>query len=71
MVRRDYNNNGFIQVSVSAVLVKKSDQLYKKLGFHTRSGYIQDRLRRAIEIDEKNVGGRDADKKMDTTQSRV
>ena len=67
MVRRDYDNNGFIQVSVSAILVKKADKLFKKQGFHTRSGYIQDRLRRSIEKDEKNIGGRDADKKMETT----
>lgn len=46
--------NGFISVSISANIINRAECLFKKAGFNTRSGYLQDRLRRAIEQDEKN-----------------
>lgn len=48
--------NGFISLSILENLSDRADKLYKKFGFGTKSGYIQDRLRRAIEADEEKDG---------------
>lgn len=52
--------NGFVTVSISSMLNNRAESLYKRAGFNTKSGYIQDRLRRAIEKDEKNLDGEES-----------
>jgi metal-responsive CopG/Arc/MetJ family transcriptional regulator len=47
-------DNGFTPVSISDFLIDRIDKVFKNAGFNTRAGYIQDRLRRAVEKDEKN-----------------
>jgi len=47
--------NGFVSISITKNLTDRADELYRKAGFATRSGYIQDRLRRAIERDEVRI----------------
>ena len=49
--------NGYSTVSISDLLLDRIDILIKNAGFSTRAGYIQDRLRRAIEKDELRYGG--------------
>lgn len=51
------NDNGFKTVSITVLLLERAEKLFRKAGFSTRTGYIQDRLRRAVESDEKEFGG--------------
>ena len=43
---------GYSSISIPDLLVDRVDQLFSKFAFATRTGYINDRLRRAIERDE-------------------
>jgi len=45
----------FISISISKNIVERIDQVYKKFGYGTKSGMIQDCLRRAVERMESRI----------------
>jgi len=47
----------FKSVSLPKNLYERAENLFSKFHYHTRTRYIEDRLRHAIEKDEKKVGG--------------
>ena len=45
----------FVSISISKNIVERIDQVYKKFGYGTKSGMIQDCLRRAVERMESRI----------------
>lgn len=57
---------GYVSISIPKNLIDRVDKLFEHAGFTTRSGYIQSRLRRAIERDETKYQGGTGDGNDDT-----
>jgi len=55
------NNRNFVSTSISDLLIARVDRIFHKAGFRTRARYIHNRLRLAVERDEKRYGEDDID----------
>jgi metal-responsive CopG/Arc/MetJ family transcriptional regulator len=60
-------DGNYTSVSISDLIINRVDKLFIKAGFTNRASYIQQKLRDAIEKDEKRYGGEDATDRRTTT----
>ena len=51
--------NGFTSVNINDLIIQRIDKIFLKAGFSTRASYVQDRLRDALEKDEKKYGDKE------------